>query len=147
MSRNKLCTEWWLSDVCWFHGDRRLQDSDDCLTSQSGNMHKIVLFNTDISKTGLYSLAAVNKQGELWHSWHVTIEGSLHIFYLFNTNLLLRCFNPQHVSIFPLWSWHSEECRRRRSVSVVWSVWLPRASAEVLQEWKTTSKQWSLQNR
>ena len=62
-------------DVCWFHGDQRMTESKHCILSRSGNYHNIIIFNIRMEDRGLYSLAAVNYQGELWHSWHLDVEG------------------------------------------------------------------------
>ena len=63
------------ADVCWFHTGNVLKESPSCLLSQTGNNHHITMFNMSREQAGQYSLAVVNSQGEVWHSFNVGVIG------------------------------------------------------------------------
>ena len=66
-------------DVCWFHGEEALSSGEDCILQQRGNLHTILLTDLNTAQAGLYSLAAVNTNTEIWHSWRVTVLGNITI--------------------------------------------------------------------
>ena len=47
------------------------------MIDQNGSIFTIMLYNMEIGTKRMFSLAAVNNQGELWHSWHVDVIGML----------------------------------------------------------------------
>ena len=78
--------------MCWFHGDTRLVPGSRVAVAQAGGRHELLLFrwaavwhvasvtrvlmfSCDTRDSGLYSLAAVNSSGEVWHSWRLDITG------------------------------------------------------------------------
>ena len=65
----------YFADVCWFHAGDVLKESPSCLLSQTGNNHHLAMFNMSREQAGQYSLAVVNSQGEVWHSFNVGVTG------------------------------------------------------------------------
>merc|ERR1711892_538279 len=63
-------------DVCWFHSGNVLRESPSCLLSQTGNTHSLTMFNLTREQAGQYSLAVVNSQGEVWHSFNVGVTAT-----------------------------------------------------------------------
>ena len=68
------CMMW--SDVCWFHGENVLGTEPHCILQQRGHLYTILIIDPAAHQSGLYSLAAINSQTEIWHSWRVNIEQS-----------------------------------------------------------------------
>ena len=91
-SSHKIVISSLVLDVCWFHGEEALSSGEDCILQQRGNLHSILLTDLNTDQAGLYSLAAVNNNTEIWHSWRVTVLGNF-IYYIiekFVTNLKLQ---------------------------------------------------------
>ena len=62
--------------MCWFHGEEALSSGADCILQQRGHHHTILLTGLNTAQAGLYSLAAVNNNTEIWHSWRVNVTGN-----------------------------------------------------------------------
>ena len=63
-------------DVCWFYGEKVLNDEAHCVLHKRGNLWTILITDPAPHHSGLYSLAAVNSKTEIWHSWRVSITGT-----------------------------------------------------------------------